>query len=117
MLLSTLYLKEPFQRVGNITVSKFSTNGERIWTSFVHGGEHLFSNNEELFITSSTLNKDSEDKLPLINAYQTIYNFLETQLGAVDCLKTFDNWTSESIKDRQEIMKNLGKDCWGKMSR
>ncbi len=67
------YLKEPFQRVGNTTVSKFSTNGERIWTSFVHGGEHLFSNNEELFITSSTLNKDSEDKLPLINAYQTNY--------------------------------------------
>mgnify|MGYP003576415906 FL=1 len=67
------YLKEPFIEVGSTSVSKFSTTGERIWTSFVHAGEYIFSNDDELFITSSILNKNNENNLPTINAYQPKY--------------------------------------------
>lgn len=67
------YLKEPYIQVGSTSVSKFSTNGERLWTSFVHAGEHIFSNDNELFITSSILNKNNENNLPTINAYQPKY--------------------------------------------
>lgn len=67
------YLKEPFIQVGSTSVSKFSSNGERVWTSFVHAGEHIFSNDDELFITSSVMNNNNENNLPTINAFQPKY--------------------------------------------
>jgi len=67
------YLKEPFIQVGSTSVSKFSTTGERVWTSFVHAGEHIFSNDNELFITSSVINNNNENNLPTINAFQPKY--------------------------------------------
>src|SRR5690606_29703356 len=47
------YLKEPQSNVINTTVSKFSSEGKVLWISHIHVGEHLFSNEKELFITSS----------------------------------------------------------------
>lgn len=67
------YLKEPFIQVGSTSVSKFSTTGERVWTSYVHAGEHIFSNDDELFITSSVANNNNENNLPTINAFQPKY--------------------------------------------
>src|SRR5690554_250051 len=63
------YLKEPPSNVTNITVSKFSSEGKRLWSSYIDAGEHLFSNGKELFITSSLGNNN--EKLPTTpNSYQ-----------------------------------------------
>ncbi len=64
------YLKEPFSLSNTKTVSKFSSNGEKLWTSFVHTGEHLFTNGEELFISSLATNQEEDSTLPAVNAYQ-----------------------------------------------
>ena len=67
------YLKQPLIQVGSTSVSKFSTNGNRLWTSYVHAGEHIFNNGDQLFITSSIVNDNNQNNLPTINAYQPKY--------------------------------------------
>ncbi len=68
------FLKEPKSNTGATTVSKFSQDGKRVWTSFIHTGEHLFSNDEGLFISSSTTNINSQEHLPTTaNSYQSTY--------------------------------------------
>lgn len=61
-----------YLKAGTTSISRFSANGKRLWTSFVHAGEHLFSNNDELFITSSITNENQKN-LPKIGAYQSNY--------------------------------------------
>lgn len=66
------YLKEPQSTVTNTTVSKFSSDGKRVWSSYIDAGEHLFSNGKELFITSSLMDgSNKNDQLPTTpNSYQ-----------------------------------------------
>lgn len=66
------YLKEPPSNVITTTVSKFSPEGKRLWSSYIHAGEHLFSNGKELFITSSLINGNSRNDqlITTANAYQ-----------------------------------------------
>lgn len=71
VITNSAFLKEPNSTTGPKTVSKFSQDGKRVWTSFVHGGEYLFGNENGLFI-SSTNNINSQDHLPTtVNSYQT----------------------------------------------
>lgn len=72
LITDNAFLKEPNSTAGPKTVSKFSQDGKRIWTSFVHGGEHLFGNENGLFISSTNNNVNSQDHLPTtVNSYQT----------------------------------------------
>lgn len=61
-----------YLKAGSTSISRFSANGKRLWTSFVHVGEHLFSNNDELFITSAVTNENQKN-LPTIGGYQSNY--------------------------------------------
>lgn len=64
------YLTEPMAG-NNTTVSKFSSDGKRVWSSYLHAGEHIFSNGKELIISSSFLNGDNQNNIPTtLNAYQ-----------------------------------------------
>jgi len=69
------FLKKPISNSGSTTVSKFSQDGKRIWTSFLHQGEHLFANEDGLFISSANTNNiNSQDNLPItVNSYQTTH--------------------------------------------
>lgn len=67
------YLKQRFSNANNNTISKFSSTGEKLWTSFTHGAEHIFNNGNELYLTSSIINDKNVNNLPAINAYQSKY--------------------------------------------
>ncbi|WLD22601.1 hypothetical protein NU10_07585 [Flavobacterium dauae] len=65
------YLREPFGSESPTTISKFSSKGERVWTSYINAGEYMFSDGKDLFISSSPANGNSEKNLPTTeNAHQ-----------------------------------------------
>ncbi len=65
------YLREPFGSESPKTISKFSSKGERVWTTYINAGEYVFSDGKDLFISSSPANGNSERNLPTTeNAHQ-----------------------------------------------
>src|SRR5690606_21898287 len=54
------YLREPLGSESPTTISKFSSKGERVWTSYINAGEYMFSDGKDLFISSSPTNGNSE---------------------------------------------------------
>lgn len=66
------YLSDAKKSHTNTTLSKFSSQGDRVWTTFIEAGEHVFSNGKALFVSSSLLNTSiKNDKLITTkNAYQ-----------------------------------------------
>lgn len=65
------FLKEEKSNGSNTTISKFSADGNRLWTSYIYAGTHLFTNGASLFVSSSQNNENSQDQLlTTVNAYQ-----------------------------------------------
>lgn len=66
------YITDPKKSPVNTTISKFSSDGNRLWTTFIETGEHLFSNGNELFVSASILNPSNknEEFKTTKNAYQ-----------------------------------------------
>src|SRR5690606_32955061 len=65
------YLREPFGSESPKTISKFSSKGERVWTTYINAGEYVFSDGKDLFISSSPAKGNSERNLPTTeNAHQ-----------------------------------------------
>jgi len=54
----------------DITLSKFLGNGQRDWTTFLHTGNVIQANNNELFISSVVKQTNSLSSLTTTNAYQ-----------------------------------------------
>ena len=68
-----VYLDKPTTDRVNLTLTKFSSKGNKLWSTYLYAGEHLYSNNKKLFITSSLMSGNYPiEKLPITaNAYQS----------------------------------------------
>lgn len=69
------YLSDPKKTFTNTTLSRFSSDGDRIWTTFIEAGEHVFSNGKELFVSTSLFNASikNEKLITTKNAYQEFH--------------------------------------------